>query len=167
MTLLDEEPPPKGVPSAALSESVLTRFELLTIDEVAQRCRTSTKTISRYISNGSLPALKVMSRWRIVAEDLQDFLESSRWKPAAEAPRKGNRVREPAPQPPPQEGYQSTKTLLAHLATVTMRANLFKNESERLALLAREAGASFEEIAAAASVTPQTIKNWLRGTRHG
>lgn len=52
---------------------------LLTIADVAQRLRVSTKTIRRLIGSGELPAFKVGRLWRVSERDLQRFLHD-RWR---------------------------------------------------------------------------------------
>jgi excisionase family DNA binding protein len=50
-------------------------MRLLTPDEVASLCGYSRKAIYRAIERGELPATKRCSRWRILAEDVERWLE--------------------------------------------------------------------------------------------
>ena len=52
--------------------------DLLTIKEVAGRCRVSTKTVRRWIKSGELPAYRLGRQWRISERDLRRF-HRDRW----------------------------------------------------------------------------------------
>lgn len=50
---------------------------MLTIEELAEALRVSTRTIYRMIDNGELPfAIKVQGSWRFREEDVKQWLES-------------------------------------------------------------------------------------------
>ena len=49
--------------------------EMLTIKEVAELLDMSTRTISRYIKEGKLNALKVGNKWRFLPEEIQRFIK--------------------------------------------------------------------------------------------
>lgn len=50
--------------------------KLLTIEEVAEILRVSTRTVTRYIESGRLRASKI-GVWRIKQSDLDDFLNKT------------------------------------------------------------------------------------------
>lgn len=50
--------------------------KLLTVDEVAEMLRVSTRSVIRYIESGRLKASKI-GVWRIKQSDLNNFLEES------------------------------------------------------------------------------------------
>ncbi|RJQ14874.1 DNA-binding protein [Candidatus Parcubacteria bacterium] len=54
----------------------MSEEKLLTIEEVAEKLRVSTRTIIRYIESGRLKASKI-GVWRIKESDLAHFLEES------------------------------------------------------------------------------------------
>ena len=47
---------------------------LMTIDQVAEMCRVSEKTVRRWIASAELPAAKLGNQWRIRPRDLDDFV---------------------------------------------------------------------------------------------
>lgn len=47
---------------------------LLTLEETADHCRVSTKTIRRWIHDRHLPAVKLGGQWRVRPEDLRHFI---------------------------------------------------------------------------------------------
>ena len=51
---------------------------LLSIADVAERCRVSEKTIRRWIAVGDLAAHKLGRQWRISEDDLRRFMRD-RW----------------------------------------------------------------------------------------
>jgi excisionase family DNA binding protein len=51
---------------------------LLTIQNVADECQVSTKTVRRWIEDGELVAYKLGRQWRISEQDLKHFLRE-RW----------------------------------------------------------------------------------------
>ena len=51
---------------------------LLTIRDVAKRCRVDEKTVRRWIDRGELAAHKLGRQWRISERDLRKFL-NDRW----------------------------------------------------------------------------------------
>ena len=51
---------------------------LLTIPDVADYCRVSTKTVRRWITADDLVAIKLGNQWRITPEDLDRFIRLSR-----------------------------------------------------------------------------------------
>lgn len=50
--------------------------KLLTIEEVAEILRVSTRSVTRYIESGKLKASKI-GVWRIKESDLKEFLEKT------------------------------------------------------------------------------------------
>jgi len=46
----------------------------MTIDQVAEMCRVSEKTVRRWIASAELPAAKLGNQWRIRPRDLDDFV---------------------------------------------------------------------------------------------
>lgn len=50
--------------------------KLLTIEEVAEILRVSTRSVTRYIESGKLKASKI-GVWRIKESDLQEFLDKT------------------------------------------------------------------------------------------
>ncbi len=60
------------VPKRAIAD------DLLTIKEVAGRCRVSTKTVRRWIKRAELYAYKLGRQWRVSGRDLRHFL-GDRW----------------------------------------------------------------------------------------
>jgi len=61
--------------SFAASVQLMALPELLTVDEVAERSRFSTKTVRRAIRRGELRASKPCGRWRIRPCDFEDWVE--------------------------------------------------------------------------------------------
>lgn len=51
--------------------------EFLTIDDVAQSLRVTRQTVSRYIKDKELNAVKISKNYRITAEDFQEFLNKN------------------------------------------------------------------------------------------
>jgi|AP95_1055475.scaffolds.fasta_scaffold760335_1 excisionase family DNA binding protein len=51
---------------------------LLTIPDVADYCRVSTKTIRRWITANDLVAIKLGNQWRITPNDLDRFIRLAR-----------------------------------------------------------------------------------------
>ncbi len=51
---------------------------LLTIPDVAEFCRVSTRSVRRWIKAGELPAIRLGRQWRIVRRDLEGFLNDNR-----------------------------------------------------------------------------------------
>ena len=51
---------------------------LLTIPDVADYCRVSTKTVRRWISANDLVAIRLGNQWRIAPDDLDRFIRLSR-----------------------------------------------------------------------------------------
>ncbi len=51
--------------------------EFLTIDDVAQNLRVTRQTVSRYIKDKELNAVKISKSYRITAEDFQEFLNKN------------------------------------------------------------------------------------------
>jgi len=51
-------------------------YKLLTIEEVAEILRVSTRSVTRYIESGKLKASKI-GHWRITQKDLDMFLVQS------------------------------------------------------------------------------------------
>ena len=51
---------------------------LLTIPDVAEFCRVSTKTVRRWIAASDLAAIKLGTQWRITPEDLNRFIRLAR-----------------------------------------------------------------------------------------
>lgn len=52
----------------------LMQEPLMTIDQVAEMCRVSEKTVRRWIASAELPAAKLGNQWRIRPRDLDDFV---------------------------------------------------------------------------------------------
>ena len=48
--------------------------KLLTIEDVAELCRVSTRTVRRWIDDGALTAAKLGAQWRIRQRDLDHFI---------------------------------------------------------------------------------------------
>ena len=51
---------------------------LLTIPDVADFCRVSTKTVRRWITANDLVAIRLGNQWRIDPDDLDRFIRLSR-----------------------------------------------------------------------------------------
>ena len=51
---------------------------LLTIPDVADYCRVSTKTVRRWITADDLVAIRLGNQWRITPEDLDRFIRLAR-----------------------------------------------------------------------------------------
>jgi excisionase family DNA binding protein len=51
--------------------------DILTVEEVAELLKVSTKTIIRFINKKSLKASKLGRSWRIRKSDINDFLEKN------------------------------------------------------------------------------------------
>jgi excisionase family DNA binding protein len=51
---------------------------LLTVDDIAERLRVSTRTVRRWIDDGTLPVLRLGRAVRIEERDLQFFLAERR-----------------------------------------------------------------------------------------
>jgi excisionase family DNA binding protein len=51
---------------------------LLTIPDVADICRVSTKTVRRWITANDLVAIKLGNQWRIAPNDLERFIRLAR-----------------------------------------------------------------------------------------
>jgi len=47
---------------------------LLTLEDAAEHCRVSIKTVRRWIDTHELPAAKLGNQWRIRPEDLRHFI---------------------------------------------------------------------------------------------
>jgi len=52
---------------------------LMTPDEAAGFLSVSTRTIKRLVSDGSLPAIRVRNSMRFRLQDLEMYIERSRW----------------------------------------------------------------------------------------
>jgi len=52
-------------------------MELLTVQEAAELLKTSRQQIRKMVRSGLLPAMKIGREWRISAEYLREFLDSS------------------------------------------------------------------------------------------
>ncbi len=61
--------------------------DLLSPEEVAARLRLSRRTVIVWLQRGKLPGIKVGSRWRVRADDLDAFVEPGPDKPIRPAPR--------------------------------------------------------------------------------
>lgn len=46
---------------------------MLTLQEVAALLRISTRTVRRWVNNGTIPAHKFGRQWRVALVDLEDF----------------------------------------------------------------------------------------------
>jgi excisionase family DNA binding protein len=53
---------------------MLLKEPLLTVSEVAERLRVSTKTVRRRIKDGSLRSIRISGLIRIAMADLEDFI---------------------------------------------------------------------------------------------
>lgn len=51
---------------------------LLTLAETAQRCKTSRRTVERWIKSGTLPHIKFSRAIRLRESDLEQFLQKFR-----------------------------------------------------------------------------------------
>jgi len=56
--------------------AIMTEQKLLTVKEVAEQLRVSSRTIMRYIYSRKLRATK-MGQWRITPEDIAKFLKDN------------------------------------------------------------------------------------------
>ena len=54
-------------------------FRLLTPKEAADFLSVSTRTIKRLVSEGSLPAVRVRNSMRFKLQDLELYIEQSKW----------------------------------------------------------------------------------------
>jgi len=54
--------------------------EFLTIDEIAKKLKLHPATITKYIREGKLMALKFGRVWRVTEEDLKEFIKKSKMK---------------------------------------------------------------------------------------
>lgn len=50
-------------------------LNLYTLEEVAETLKVSTKTVSNYINRGRIQANKIMGKWMITAEELENFVK--------------------------------------------------------------------------------------------
>jgi excisionase family DNA binding protein len=50
--------------------------QLLTVEQVAEACRVSTKTVRRWLERQELTALRLGRQWRIRRRDLELFLHA-------------------------------------------------------------------------------------------
>ena len=55
----------------------LSRTQFLTVAEVAAAMRVSKMTVYRLVHNGDLPAVRVGRSFRVVEEDLNEYLRKS------------------------------------------------------------------------------------------
>ena len=63
-----------------LQGSQISQVKLLTVQEVADWAKVSTKTVYRWIADNKIPAIRFGSRtYRISEKDLIDYLENSRY----------------------------------------------------------------------------------------
>ena len=60
-----------------MAKAVSPLVTLLTIPEVAEVCRVSTKTVRRWVNGKRLPAARLGNQWRIRQEDLGRFINTS------------------------------------------------------------------------------------------
>jgi excisionase family DNA binding protein len=51
-----------------------TIIPLLTLEDVAEHCRVSIKTVRRWVHDRDLLAFKLGSQWRVRPEDLRHFI---------------------------------------------------------------------------------------------
>lgn len=51
------------------------RMEMYTPDEVADILKVKDRTIRQWLRDGKLKGVKIGTHWRIMEEDLQDFIE--------------------------------------------------------------------------------------------
>ena len=51
---------------------------LLTLKEVAARLNVSVRTVNRYISDGTLPSIKIGGLRRVLEADLEEFIRKHR-----------------------------------------------------------------------------------------
>lgn len=68
---------------------------LLTVKEVAERLRVSPACVYALVTNGQLPAVRIGIRRGVIRftdEDLQDFINAARSKPAQPPPSRPRRV---------------------------------------------------------------------------
>jgi excisionase family DNA binding protein len=56
---------------------------MLTVREVADSLKLTTKTVYKLILNGELPAIRVGGQWRIAKVELDRFLQNGHNVPAA------------------------------------------------------------------------------------
>ncbi len=61
-----------------LQESQISQIKLLTVQEVAEWAKVSTKTVYRWIADNKIPAIRLGRRtYRISEKDLIDYLENT------------------------------------------------------------------------------------------
>ena len=61
-----------------LQGSQISQVRLLTVQEVAEWAKVSTKTVYRWIADNKIPAIRLGSRtYRIAEKDLLEYLENS------------------------------------------------------------------------------------------
>jgi excisionase family DNA binding protein len=61
-----------------LHDSKISQVKLLTVQEVAEWAKVSTKTVYRWIAGNKIPAIRLGSRtYRIAEKDLIDYLENT------------------------------------------------------------------------------------------
>jgi excisionase family DNA binding protein len=61
-----------------MQDSQISQVRLLTVQEVAEWAKVSTKTVYRWISDNKIPAIRFGIRtYRIAERDLIDYLENS------------------------------------------------------------------------------------------
>ncbi len=57
---------------------------LLTLDEAAQRLRTTSWTVRRWIREGKLVGTKIGGEWRVDPDDLEEFIRKGKTTPKDE-----------------------------------------------------------------------------------
>jgi len=87
---------------------------LLTLDEVAQRCRLSAKAVRSAIRRGELRGSKVCGRWRVAPSAFRDWIDASAAVPVP-------RVRPSLPSPRPGGGQRGSHDRLAAIEQAASR----------------------------------------------
>ena len=60
--------------------------DFLKLDDVAKRLNLSEKTARRYVRSGTIPSFMVGGQYRVSEADLEQFIQSRKFDPKAEAP---------------------------------------------------------------------------------
>lgn len=55
--------------------------KLLIVEEVAEQLRVSTRTVTRYIDEGKIKAVKLDKCFRIYEEDVKEYLDTHKYDP--------------------------------------------------------------------------------------
>ena len=68
--------PVRAIPATCARSSSLTTETFLTIEEVANLLKVSSKTVRRLVQKGELPGFRVGNQWRFKAEQIESWADA-------------------------------------------------------------------------------------------